>query len=670
MSAASTIDDRTAAVIRQAIAEAGAGRLNKACAIAEQALSGAGDPVALHTLLGMLHCQTANFEIALGHLRIARAARSNDLSIARNLTVALVETGRLKEAYSLTTRDLAKADESLTIFRYRGYIAQLLGRTQDAVEAYEAIVRADPVDWQSWNNLANARLLLADYDGAVPAFEESLRLNAEPKLTWLNSARALVKAGKLAAAEDRFRIAARRFPEDTQALSELHDLLKRMGREVGDVLQVLEELHRRDPENRETLLALAARRMAIGDSSGSETAIRRVLRRNSADGEAFLELARLYEHASPEKLPQLVQEADRESVSPPSLNVLRAFVHRRTGNFTAGVAELRDVPADFDPQIVQDLRGQLLDKLGDHDAAFAAFTLMNEAHAADSSAPLKRSARQRARLRNQLSQLTPDWIDSWQAVNSRNDERDPVFLVGFPRSGTTLLDTMLMGHSGVTVMEEEPVLQEVGREFGGFEALPSMDEGRVLAARALYFDVAGRYGYVPGCEILIDKSPLQLTQVPLIHRLFPNARFILALRHPVDAVLSCYFSNFHLNAAMSNFLLLDTAAEFYDLVFSMWTRSTDLLPINVHSLRYEDLVEDPETQLRATAAAMGLEWHMNGVDHTETALARGLVKTASYAQVTKPIYRSSVGRWRHYRKQLEPILPTLRPWADKFGYAL
>ena len=670
MSAASTIDDRTAAVIRHAIAEASAGRLNEACAIAEQALSDAADPIALHAMLGMLRCQAANFETALGHLRIARTARPNDLSIARNLTVALVETGRLEEAYSLTTPDLAKADESLTILRYRGYIAQLLGRAKDAVEAYEAIVRADPGDWQSWNNLANARLLLADYDGAVPAFEESLRLNAEPRLTWLNLARALVKAGKLAAAEDRFRSAARRFPEDTQALGELHDLLKRMGREAADVLQVLEELHRRDPENRETLLALAARRMAIGDTSGCEIALRKVLRRNSADGEAFLELARLYEHASPEKLPQLVQEADRESVSPPSVNVLRAFVHRRTGNFTSGLAELRDVPADFDPQIVQDLRGQLLDKLGEHDAAFAAFTLMNQAHAADSSVPLKRAARQRARLRNHLSQLTPDWIDSWQAVKSRNDERDPVFLVGFPRSGTTLLDTMLMGHSGVTVMEEEPVLQEVQREFGGFQALPSMDERRVLAARAHYFHVAGRYGYVPGGPILIDKSPLQLTQVPLIHRLFPSARFILALRHPADSVLSCFFSNFHLNAAMSNFLLLDTAAEFYDLVFSMWSRSTDLLSVTLHSVRYEDLVEDPEGQLRSIASALGLPLCSEDIDHTKTAITRGLVKTASYAQVTKPVYRSSVGRWERYKKQLEPILPTLRPWADKFGYAL
>jgi hypothetical protein len=381
-----------------------------------------------------------------------------------------------------------------------------------------------------------------------------------------------------------------------------------------------------------------------------------------------MELARLYEHAWPEKLLSLAEEAQTAGVGPPSLNVLRAFAHRRSGDFARGLEELRSVPSNFDPQIVQDLRGQLHDKLGQHDAAFAAFTAMNEAHAADPSSPLKRAAKQRVILKNRLDKLTPDWVGNWQGVAWPTDEREPVFLVGFPRSGTTLLDTMLMGHAGVTVLEEAPVLQQVEREFGGFEAVPEMDEGQVLAARASYFRVAANYGYVSKSSLLVDKSPLQLTQVPLIHRLFPEANFILALRHPADAVLSCFFSNFRLNAAMANFLRLDTAAEYYDLVFQMWSRATDLLPVRVHPIRYEDLIRDPEGEMRSVVAALEIEWRSELTDHLSTAAARGLVRTASYAQITEPLYQRSVNRWHRYRTHLEPVMPTLQPWIDKFGY--
>jgi hypothetical protein len=159
-------------------------------------------------------------------------------------------------------------------------------------------------------------------------------------------------------------------------------------------------------------------------------------------------------------------------------------------------------------------------------------------------------------------------------------------------------------------------------------------------------------------------------QVPLIHRLFPDARFILALRHPADVILSCYFSNFRTTPSLMNFLRLDAAVDFYDLAFSIWQRASELLPINVHTIQYEKLVDDPETQLRGLAEFLGLNWRDELLDHTRTAASRDFIATASYAQVIEPIYRRAVGRWEKYRAQLEPVLPALRPWAEKFGYSI
>jgi hypothetical protein len=161
-----------------------------------------------------------------------------------------------------------------------------------------------------------------------------------------------------------------------------------------------------------------------------------------------------------------------------------------------------------------------------------------------------------------------------------------------------------------------------------------------------------------------------MNKVPLIRRLFPEARIILALRHPCDVVLSCFMTAFRLNDAMANFLDLDTAAEFYDLSFGYWTNCTSIMPVSVHTIRYEDVVDDTEGQLRGLLDYLGLAWNESVLDHAGTARSRGVITTASYAQVTEGIYRRASGRWQRYRHQLEPVLPLLAPWAEKFGYEM
>ena len=227
-----------------------------------------------------------------------------------------------------------------------------------------------------------------------------------------------------------------------------------------------------------------------------------------------------------------------------------------------------------------------------------------------------------------------------------------------------------MGHPGVEVMEERPAIPLVDRSIGGFEALAGLSGADIHEARERYFAEAARHVPLAPGKLLVDKMPLFLNRVPIICRLFPEARFILALRHPADVLLSCFVSNFRLNQAMSNFLRLDTAAELYDLSFGYWTEATTLLELPVHSVRYEDMVENPEAQLRPLIDWLGLPWNDALLDHRKTAAERGLITTASYAQVHEPIYRRSSGRWTRYARQLEPVFPVLRPWAERFGYEL
>jgi len=227
---------------------------------------------------------------------------------------------------------------------------------------------------------------------------------------------------------------------------------------------------------------------------------------------------------------------------------------------------------------------------------------------------------------------------------------------------------MLMGHPDIEVLEEEPTLLEAFHILKDHNELPLATDDQIRAARDAYFEAAQKLTPLKPGNLLVDKNPLAMNALPVIRRLFPDARIILALRHPCDVVLSCYVTNFNLNDGMANFVHLDTAADLYDLSFTYFERCQQLMPMPMHPVIYENVVADQQRELVGLFDFLGLDWHDAVLDHQTTARNRGRIKTASYAQVVEPIYKRSAGRWQNYRKHLEPIIPTLKPWIDKFGY--
>ena len=198
--------------------------------------------------------------------------------------------------------------------------------------------------------------------------------------------------------------------------------------------------------------------------------------------------------------------------------------------------------------------------------------------------------------------------------------------------------------------------------------LPELSAERIGELRAAYFSFAREAGW-DDRKWLVDKHPLNMERVPAIHRLFPKAKIILAERHPFDVVFSCFMANFQLNLAMRSFTTLDEAARTYDAVFRAWERGKALFPVDYHAIRYERLVEDARAELEPLAEWLGLAWDDRLLAHTETARQRGRVRTASYSQIGEQLYTRASGRWRAYADQLAPIMPILRPWAERMGYS-
>lgn len=664
------LDPTTAEALREAMRAAQAGDLIRARATAEAALPGSGDPAPLHAFLGMVSARSGDLAAAAEHLGHAHRARAADATIACNLIAVLIDLGRQEAALDVATRDLAFADSSLRVARYRGYLALTLDRLDEAAEAYDFVVARAPQDFETWNNLGNVRSALADYDGSITALEKAVALDPRAAPTRLNLATSLREAGRRADAEAMLRAAAEDFPDDAHALNDLHGQLQGDGRHA-EALAVLERAARRAPDDAALQLKLAIDYGQAMAPEQAETAYRRALDIDGAARDPYVGLAIQYEHTNrEEEFAPLIARAEANGVDAATLAFLRALELRRAKRFEEALAAAEQVPDDLEPARTAHLRATLLDRLGRTDEAFAWFEETARRHAADPSDPLHRAAELRGELRGELAAMTPEWAASWSS-DARADERpDPVFLVGFPRSGTTLLDTILMGHPDTLVLEEERALNLVDEAIGGLASLATMDAVEIAAARARYFEEVARIAPLAPGQMLVDKSPLFLSKVPLIRRLFPQARFILALRHPCDVLLSCFMSNFRLNRAMSNFLRIEDTAELYELSFRHWERANALFAVDSHTIVYERLIEGVEDEVRPLFDWLGLEWHEAALDHTRTAKARGLITTASYSQVVEPIYKRAAGRWHRYRAHLEPVLPVLAPWVAKFGYDL
>uniref|UniRef100_UPI00286E56D7 tetratricopeptide repeat-containing sulfotransferase family protein n=1 Tax=Sphingomonas sp. TaxID=28214 RepID=UPI00286E56D7 len=538
-------------------------------------------------------------------------------------------------------------------------------------EAYEHLVDRLPDDWEAWNNLGNARSGLADHQGSIDALQRALALNPESAPTRVNLARELVALDRLDEAEAVLREAVARDQGDKPATIDLAAVLKRKGLE-HEVVEVLAKAVASDPDDAALQMNYGVEARAVRQFEIAENAFNRALSLEPANALAFINLATMLDHVNREgEIAELISQATTARADTGVIDYLRALDHRRAGRFREGLAALGDGLDVGDPSRVEFLRGQFHDRLGETDQAFAAFSQMNELLRADPSRPEERATAFREAIRANRDLLTPEWMANWREEGEQRDPRPaPVFLIGFPRSGTTLLDTMLMSHPGIEVLEEEPTIREAHRVIPEFADLPGASDERIHQARDAYFAMAASLTELKPGNLLVDKNPMAMNSLPLIYRLFPDAKVILALRHPCDVVLSCFITNFRLNGGMANFVRLDTTAELYDLSFSFVERAQQHIGMPMHRIVYEDLVANPEANLRALMAFLGVDWQDSLLDHQSTARKREHIKTASYAQVVEPLYTRAAGRWERYRAHLEPVFPVLQPWIEKLGYTL
>lgn len=265
--------------------------------------------------------------------------------------------------------------------------------------------------------------------------------------------------------------------------------------------------------------------------------------------------------------------------------------------------------------------------------------------------------------------------DIYEALSEKTPKKLPdlVFVFGFPRSGTTLLDNILDTQEGALVLSEKGMMSHVIKAFSLFDKkypqdLVNLSNGEIDVLRGIYFDAIEYKGYsIENRQVIVDKGPHHTEALPLIVKIFPQAKLIATIRHPLDVCLSCFQQDFEFNQHNAFLITMDDTVKRYNQVFNLLERYESEMNIEVKSIKYEDLVTDFDTVMLDLFSYIGLnpnDAYKNFHKHASTKY----VTSASRGQTEQALYKTSTYRWKNYRNQLEPCIEPLSYFINKYGY--
>lgn len=409
----------------------------------------------------------------------------------------------------------------------------------------------------------------------------------------------------------------------------------------------------------------------------------RALKNHPDAVDILVPLARVYERLG--QLDEAEEFATRAANLAPASKPARriqAMILRRRNCLAEAEVILRSVaePPDADfwatAQIWYEL-GLNLDLQARYDEAMAAFAEAKKFLLPATEAEYTLNQGRQAQMLNDAQTVTAAMLQRFHAGSGQlPPPRRIAFLSGHPRCGTTLLEQVLDAHPEVVSLSETMIFNSdvYGPLTGGipghdnlawFQQIPP---AQLLPARKNYFAQAEKFlGQPVGHRLLIDKNPSLTNRFPAIGKVFPEARFMVALRDPRDVCLSCFMQAQRPGVVTSAYLDLGRTVHEYSVVMGFWLTLRDQMAAPWLEIRYEDMVVGLESVARRTLAFLGLPWDERVLAFNQHAQGK-IVRSPTYADVGRPIYKTSQGRWHNYQKHLEPHLAKLEPFAKAFGY--
>ncbi len=548
--------------------------------------------------------------------------------------------------------------------RYLGLLARQRGDLDQAIDFFNRSLISNSINAQTWMNLGDARLQRGEYKKCAANFEAAVQLRPDLHEAHNNLGVALQHLGELERSVACFRRASELNPANAEIFNNLGNALAKIGNHAAAVA-AYEQGRRLDPQKAEIAYNMGTSLHKQGAIDQAVVYYREALRLNPNYPDASNNLATALKESG--SLDEAIVQY-RETIR---LLPVHALAHYNlsemvsTGHYSFPSEEIEKIKnflaTDRCSPISRSLYcfalGTVYHRQGSYDQAFAYYqeanalrkrNLVETERAFDVEQHRAMIERLSAAYNREYFQKVPKWGLETEL---------PIFIVGMPRSGSTLVEQILASHPrvfGAGELGDIPRL--LSQLANGNPAVPTSgpmlnDERATRAAAAVFHERLVQLG--TGADRVTVKTLENFLHLGVIATLFPKARIIHCRRDPLDLCLSCYFQNFNdLNFSWD----LDDIAAYYVSYVKLMDHWSKVLPLRIHKVSYEELVSDQEAVTRALLAYCGLPWDARCLSFFET---RRVVRTASSVQVRKPISGQAVGRWKKYQAHLGPLFKAL-----------
>jgi tetratricopeptide (TPR) repeat protein len=605
---------------------------------------------------GFAHHQSGRLRRAEALYRKALQKDPDDANALHLLGVVAYQRGEVGTALRLIERALPALPKLPDVHLNYGNALRETGKLAEAVVSYRRAIGLNPDYGMAHNNLAAALNQQGEFAAGLASSERAVALIPEFFGAYVNRADALMGLQRFAEAEAPLRRALDLAPDRAQTYRDLGWVLAKLGR-YEEGVACLEPAIVLDPDDPAAHFALGTTLYLRKDLPGSEARLRRAVALAPRYTAAWHELGAVLRGSGrfEEALFCFRATVDLDPDWPEAYRSLAV-----TGQQAADEAQLRRLEA-----VLKNRARPVSDRIS---AGFALGMLLDNAERCDEAFPhfaeanaLHRQQRREAgehfdigALRRQVDDLielaTQDFFSA--ATPWGNPSQAPVFIVGMPRSGTSLVEQIAASHSRVFGAGELHGLQKIWEMLSAHNRGSPVEKWNAAFARRLADrHVTSLRALGNGAVRIIDKMPDNIFFLWMIAALFPSARIIRCRRDPRDLCLSCYFHHFT-EGHLFSYDLADCGARALE-IDRLATHWLKVLPLEILAIDYEKLVWDPERESRRLIEFLDLEWEPACLDFHRTERP---VFTASAWQVRQPLYTRSVGRWRHYERHLAPLL--------------
>jgi tetratricopeptide (TPR) repeat protein len=635
-----------------------------------------------HNNLGAVLQRRERHEEAKSEFLTAVRLQPDNPEFLTNLGSLLIERGDIDSGRSHLQRAIELHPDYAGAYVSLGNLYDRLNDRDNTSKYYGKALALDPENPTVLCNMAYRLLDLGEQSEAVEHFVRALKSNP-------NSAKALAGLGKAMLNQDKTEKAAEYIGQAVSlAPWDIHVhiaratlLVSRREREaaMAEWRYVIEH----QPALADGYIGMAKHYSDLGQYDEARTQFHLAEENQAADLRLYQAWSQMEEHIhNLDEAERLAGKAVGLDATYPGLTILRSKLARRRKDHAAALGFLRQIDIDAIENKYTQANylfelGTVLDKLGQYAEAFNAFDRANQAkncYAGRVYDPEK-DRQKFSRWKQVFS--TENWPRLSQIeVPTDTDSPQPVFIVGFPRSGTSLLEQILGSHPQIAPAGELEFISDLsgqtgcaitGSELGypGFliDKNAPLEQQHLLEMRDYYLNGIKGLGIADGnTRWVTDKMPHNAIHVGMIRLLFPQSPVIHISRHPFNSCLSAFSSNFKLAHRYTS--SIESTAEHYIQVMDM-LRHYRSIGIEYLEIHYEDLVTDQEAVIRQVLDYLGAPWDDACLQHHKS---ERVVKTASYEQVTQKIYTSSLYRYRNYPEAVRRMAPVLRTTLEQFGY--